>query len=191
MNPTFLQYIKYKGGVIMKGNKKILVAALLVLLLAVSFTTYAIYRSSTTGTGSLKAAGWSVKIKDTDIENASFTFGYSDITWTTHRGKNNTIAPGDSGTITIPVDATGSEVDVVISAALGNATLPEGMSVSVSGDSSKTIPYAASNMKENIELTITWTGTESDTTTKDSSDMEKDGTTLSIPVTLTAKQALS
>ncbi len=174
----------------MKGNKKILVAALLVLLIAVSFTTYAIYRSSAAGSGSLKAAKWQVKVKDTNIEEANFTFGYDDITWTTNRGKNDTIAPGDTGTITIPVDATGSEVDVDVTATLGNVTLPDGMTVQVA-NGSETIAYDASNMEANITLTITWTGTDSDTTTKDESDMSVDGSTISIPVTLTAKQSLS
>jgi len=175
----------------MKGNKKILVAALLVLLIAVSFTTYAIYRSSADGTGTLTAAGWHVEVKGTDIESANFTFGYSDIQWTTNPGKNDTIAPGATGTITIPVNASGSEVDVIVSAALGSATLPNGMSVTVSNGSA-TIPYSTtSGMSANITLTVEWTGSESDTTSKDQSDMAVDGSTISIPVTLTAKQALS
>ena len=59
----------------MKGNKKILVLSVMVLLLSVCFTTYAIYRSSGNGTGSVKAAAWSVKVKGTDIAKANFDFG--------------------------------------------------------------------------------------------------------------------
>ena len=96
----------------MKGNKKILTLSVLVLLLAVCFTTYAIYKSSATGTGSVDAAAWVVSVNDTDIvANNTFTLG--NITWATPRvGQNNTIAPGDHGTVDITIDADGSEVAV-------------------------------------------------------------------------------
>ena len=177
----------------MKGDKKILVVAVLLLLLAVSFSTYAIYRQSATGNGTIKAAAWSVKIDDTDIAEANFNFTTADITWTTHTGKNNTIAPGDTGTITIPVDATGSEVDVLLTATLGTIEgLPAGMTVTVSGTDGVTeIPYATSNMKENVTLTITWPGAVSDDSTKDGTDLAAKGKTLTIPVTLTARQKLA
>ena len=63
----------------MKGNKKVLTLAVLVLLLTVCFGSYAIYRSSATGTGSLKAAAWSVKVKGTAISSANFDFDFDDI----------------------------------------------------------------------------------------------------------------
>lgn len=178
----------------MKGNKKLLVVAILLLLVAVSFGSYAIYRQSKTGTGSIKAAGWSVKVNNTDIASANFDFDIEDIQWTTHTGKNNTIAPGDSGTITIPVDATGSEVDVILEAAIDTTTadLPDGFTVSVSGTNGVTeIPYAASNMTANVTLTVTWTGTLEDSSTKDGTDIAAQGSSLSIPVTLKARQKLS
>jgi hypothetical protein len=115
----------------MKGNKKVLTLAVLVLLLAVCFTTYAIYIQSGSATGSIRAAKWSVKVNGTDIQSANYTFSASDITWTTLTGYNNTIAPGSSGYIDIPIDATGSEVDVIITAALGTTTLPTGMTASL------------------------------------------------------------
>ena len=156
----------------MRGNKKILVAIVLLLLLAVGFTTYAIYRSETTATGTLKAAAWSVKVKKngtegsgTAFESASLTFGINDITWTNHIGENNTIAPGDSGTITFVVDATGSEVPVILEAEMGTLTgLPDGMTATVtSGTNGKqTIPYSSSSMTANVVITVTWTGTISD-----------------------------
>lgn len=177
----------------MKGDKKILVLAVLVLLLTVCFGSYAIYRSSATGTGSLKAAAWSVKVNGTNISSASFDFDFDDITWTTKTGYNNTIAPGSTGTITIPVDATGSEVDVVLTAEIVNASLPTGMTVTVSGGGSQTIAYSTTEnaMKTNVVLNIAWSGSEEDNPSKDSSDLTAAGTNLSIPVTLTAKQSLT
>ena len=92
----------------MKGNKRILTLSILVLLLAVTFTTYAMYRSSAEGEGTVSAANWSVKINNTDIDSASFNFNTSNVTWTTLTGYNNTIAPGSEGYIEINVDADGS-----------------------------------------------------------------------------------
>ncbi len=178
----------------MKGDKKILVAALLVLLLTVCFGTYAIYRASTNASGSIKAAAWSVKVGGTDIQSANYTFDASNITWTTRTGYNNTIAPGSEGYILIPVDADGSEVDVILTAALGTTTLPTGMTATLaSGADSQTIAYSATEgqMETTVRINIAWAGAESDTSTKDGTDLAAQGTTLSIPVTLTAKQSLA
>ena len=178
----------------MKGDKKILALAVLVLLLTVCFGTYAIYRSSTTATGSIKAAAWSVKVDGTDIASANYTFDASDITWTSLTGYNDTIAPGSEGYIEIPVDADGSEVDVIIAAELGSTTLPAGMTATLaSGNDSQTIAYSATEgaMETTVRINIAWAGAESDTTTKDGTDLAAQGTTLSIPVTLTAKQSLA
>lgn len=177
----------------MKGNKKILVAALLVLLLTVCFGTYAIYRASGTATGSIKAAAWSVKVNGTDIASTNYTFDASNITWTKLTGYNNTIAPGSEGYIEIPVDADGSEVDVILTATIGSTTLPTGMTATLaSGNESQRIPYSATegSMKKTVRINIAWAGSEEDTSEKDTKDLEAKGTTLSIPVTLTAKQSL-
>ncbi len=178
----------------MKGNKKILLLSILVLLITVCFGTYAIYRASGTATGTVKAAAWSVKVGTTDIQSANYTFTASNITWTTLTGYNNTIAPGSSGYIDIPIDATGSEVDVLITAALGSTTLPNGMTATLaSGSDSQTIAYSTTEnaMKTNVRINIAWAGAESDDATKDGTDLAAQGTTLSIPVTLTAKQSLA
>lgn len=184
----------------MKGNKKILIAILLFLFVVVGFSTYAIYRSSTTATGTIGAAAWSVKVKKTGasgdgtaIDSATLEFDASDITWTTHTGKNGKIAPGDSGTISFDVNALGSEVDVILEAAIGNVTLPQGFTAAVtSGTNGKVeIPYSTSSMTSTVVITVTWTGTIDDTTAKDGTDKAVQGTDLTIPVTLTARQKLS
>ena len=182
----------------MKGNKKLLVVAILVLLITVVFSTYAIYRTSQTANGSVKAAAWVVDIGTAEQKSANFAFTAADINWTngTHTGKNNTIAPGDSGTITIPVDADGSEVDVLLTATIGDVSgLPAGMTATVTSGTNgiQTIPYSATAhaMESNVVITITWTGTIEDESGKDDTDMAKQGTNLSIPVTLTARQKLA
>jgi len=174
----------------MKGNKKILVAIVLMLLISVTFTTLAIYRSSATATGTIKAAAWSVKVGTTSMESAELTFGYDDITWTKITGKNDTIAPGSEGTIKYTVDATGSEVDVLLTAELGDVTgLPNGMTATMDAESA-TLTYGGTMSKE-FTITIKWEGTVGDSTTKDGTDKAAQGSTLTIPVTLTARQKLT
>ena len=179
----------------MKENKKILVLAILVLLLTVCFGTYAIYRESTNATGSIRAAKWSVKVDGTDIATANYTFTAADIHWDTNSrtGYNNTIAPGSTGYIEIPVDADGSEVDVLLTATLGTTTLPNGMTASLDvGSESQAISYSGTEgeMETTVKINIAWAGDDSDTTAKDTTDLAAQNTPFSIPVTLTAKQSL-
>ena len=49
-------------------------SSVLVLLLTVCFGTFAIYRNSKTGTGTVKAANWSVQIAGSDISSANFEY---------------------------------------------------------------------------------------------------------------------
>ena len=180
----------------MKGNKKILVAIVLLIVAAVSFTTYAIYRSSTTAEGTLNAAGWFVTVNGTDIEQVNLTFDINDIDWTsgTHTGYNDTIAPGDEGIIEFPVDATGSEVDVLLTAELDDgATLPTGMSVEITSGTNgvEEIAYDPNDMQTTIEITVKWDGDLSDTSTKDTNDKSFESDTLTIPIKLTARQKLA
>jgi len=183
----------------MKGKKKyLLVVALLLLFGCGTFITYSIYRTSLTGNGTLSTAAWSVQVdkgSTTNVQNLNF--GYSDITWTggtnTITGKNDTIAPGSKGTITYTINATGSEVDVYYEVEVDDTNLPAGFTVTAS-PASGTIDYSteANAMKQDIVFTVEWTGTTSDTPGKDATDIEASELTspLSIPVTLTARQAL-
>ncbi len=188
----------------MKGNKKILIIAILLFMISVGFTTYAIYRESATATGTIGAAAWTVNVKKgtgegagASFATANLNFTAADINWTTHRGQNGKIAPGDSGTISFTVDATGSEVDVILEAAMGTLTgLPSGMTAEVtSGTNGKQeIGYNTTSMKATVVVTVTWAGAITDTTGasgKDGNDLSVQGTNLSIPVTLTARQKLA
>ncbi|MEE3343682.1 MAG: hypothetical protein VZS44_06310 [Bacilli bacterium] len=183
----------------MKGNKKILVVALLVLLIAVSFTTYAIYRTGISGTGSATAAGWNIVFKrGSDTVSNNFTFNGSHVTWTNNpsavAGK---IAPGASGYIEYTIDATGSEVDVLYEVALGTNATP-GIDVTIKDSTGtntltgeQTLQYASSNMAVTFRIYITWEGSNGDSTTKDTTDMGLQSSDISIPITITAKQSLA
>ena len=186
-----------EGGVKMKGNKKVLVAALLLLLISVSFTTYAIYRTSMSGSGSATGAGWSIKFKNSSgTEVNTLNFSGTDVHWTINpsavAGK---IAPGAQGYIDFTIDATGSEVDVYYLAELGSGAT-DGITVSMSDTSGtalsgeQLLAYAASNMKTTVRVNVAWAGALSDTAGKDSSDMALAGQSINIPITITARQSL-
>lgn len=168
----------------MKGNKKILAVALLLLLVAVSFGTYAIYKSSATGTSSVKAANWAITVNEADIvEEETFTVG--DITWTTHNGKNNTIAPGDKGTITITIH-NGAEVDVNYAVTIGSITGTP-LTVTAATGSTLTGGIAYQGADATITLDVEW-ATE-DTTAQNETDLGYADHTLAVPVTVTVSQA--
>ena len=172
----------------MKGNKKILVAIALLLLISVCFTTYAIYRSTATASGTVTTANWSVKVNGTDVEQTNtVTVDFSDCTFT--HGKNGKMAPGDSCTKNITVDATGSEVDVVVEAALGTVSpaLPTGFTVTATAPSGA-IQYNADSMTASIPVVLTWTGSTGDSTSKDTTDKGFKATTVTVPVTITVRQ---
>ena len=181
----------------MKGNKKILVVAVLLLLITVTYGTYAIYRESATGTGSIDAAKWSVKIGSDDFKDANFNFTLSDLTCTTNPGKNGTIAPGAECYIDYDIDADGSQVDVVIEVDDDNSTVPEPLEVTVGTTGGTagpvTIPYSATEggMEETVRLTVKWPGALTDNSTKDTTDLGLKGTNLSFAIKLVARQALS
>ncbi len=189
----------------MKGNKKILAVAILLLLISVGFTTYAIYKSQTEASGTVKLSGWHVEVQENDITSSpattTLTFDLSSCTvpsgYTNH-GEAGTFAPGDACDIVIPVDLTGSQVDSVdVLATLGtvtidnggtpSSTLPTGLTVALkSGDEvAKNVPYAASDMGTTITVEVRWT---TNNTTQNASDVAAAGSDITIPVTLTATQ---
>ena len=183
-----------------KGNKKLLVVIALLLLAVVSFSTYAIYKSSATGTASAEVAAWVVKVNGTDIVTTDeFTFSSSDIVWdnTVSNAKTGTIAPGSTGTITILVDATGSEVPVDYTAVIGDVTdgstkiSNSNFSVAVKSGSSLTgtIEQNDTSMQSTITLAVTWDSVDSDAA--NTADMSLADATLSIPVTVTVSQHLN
>ena len=183
----------------MKGNKKILIIAALLLLIAASFTTYAIYRESVTTTGSVNTANWSVKLGTTKFSEAqNLTFDLSDLICTTNPGKNSKIAPGSECYKEYTIDATGSEVDVIVSAELDTANSvnkPANMTVTLkdseNADGPFKINYNATSMTKTVRLVVEWPGALTDDATKDSADMTDANKSVTLAVKLTARQALS
>lgn len=182
----------------MKGDKKILTIAILLLLISVGFTTYAIYKSTTAAGGTVKLAAWHVEVGESDFTESpastSFVLTLNDLDCTTHNGKNGTMAPGDTCTLKIPVSAAGSEVDVDFTATIGTVeNAPAGMTVVLGNDATTethlvqwTDSTAEGAMTYEFELEVSWP--TADETTTNAADVSKQGQTVTIPVTLTAAQ---
>ena len=183
----------------MKGNKKILVIAALLLLIVATYTTYAIYKSSATGEASISTAAWVVEVEGTDIV-ANNTFTVDSITWNTPTiGKNSKIAPGDSGTVDITIDADGSEVDVYYEITFGDLNDGTGtvtndhLSATPHSGSTLTgtIPYSATagGMEHTVTLDVTWVA-EDDATAggQNEIDIATAAKSLTLPVTVTVRQ---
>ena len=178
----------------MKGNKKILVVAILLLLIAASYTTYAIYKSSATTSDSIRAAAWVVEVNDTDIvANNTFTLGNLTCSGT-RVGQNGTIAPGDTCTATIEIDADGSEVAVSYNVALNTTALTtlanSQLTVAPHTGSSLTgtIPYSATAdaMKATVVLDVTWNA--QDNAAQNQKDIDTALAELEVPITVTVTQ---
>ena len=169
----------------MKGNKKVLVAIVLLLLISVTFTTLAIYRTTATAEGTVNAAAWKVKVNGTEVSTATLTATFTPAT--TNVGMNGKMAPGDKATATFTVDATESEVPIIVdSATVVDGTVPEGFEATV-GE----VTYDGTQ-KATVTVELTWTGDANDGPDKDTADIAKQGTTISgVQVQLTVRQKLA
>ena len=188
----------------MKGNKKILAIAVLLLLIAVSYTTYAIYKTSVAGNAEVTAAKWEVAFKNgaTTLEDTfTVTFGEDDCKNNAHV-KDGKIAPGATCTKKILLDAAQTEVDVTYNATVDNENI-----TATSGNTENaneftveltpatgTIEYGDATRTKELTLTVTWAGTDdseadpADTINK--ADTGLQGATITVPVTLVAKQVV-
>ncbi len=191
----------------MKGNKKILVIAVLLLLITVSYGTYAIYKTTLTGAGEVTAAAWNIQFKDGNnvlTDTFTVTFGQSDCVNNSHVA-DGVIAPGATCTKDITLVATGTQVDVDYTVTADNNAITatkNSTSVTTTGANTFTatltdtsgdtldgeILMTDSPMSETLRVTLTWAGTESDTV--DPKDTDLNGATITVPLTLTAKQMI-
>lgn len=185
----------------MKGNKKILVVAVLLLLITVSFATYAIYRETQVVNTSVNTANWSVQLDGNDFSTTAIALNLGDLNCgTSNPGQNSKIAPGAVCYYEFDVDADGSEVDVVVDAELdttNSTNVPTNMTVSIAdenGDEGAVeIPYSATEgeMEATVRLLIEWPGALTDSDTKDSQDILDANKAVTIAVKLIARQALN
>ena len=186
------------------NNKKLLVIAALLLFVGVGMATYAIYKTTASGTATVSAANWSVAFKaNNTVIDENTSVNLSDLTWTNSLGtvKDGKIAPGSSATFDVEVDATGSEVDVDYEITVGgvkynNGTsdvdAPAGLFTVSASDATGTILYSTTNsMKKIVTVTVTWAGAIDGDATKITNDLTLNGKPLKITISVTAAQRLS
>ena len=184
----------------MKGDKKLLVIAALILLITVCYTTYAIYKTSVDVTGEVTAAKWVVAFKDGSSSistGTTITFGAGECKNNAHV-KDGVIAPGASCTKKIILDASTTEVDVVYSASVGAVTASGTSTAGANAFSASltpttgTISYSSGSQTVELSLVVSWAGTDdSEANPSDvinNADTGLQGVTISVPVTLVAKQ---
>ncbi len=178
----------------MKGNKKILVVAVLLLLIAVSYSTYAIYKSEATASSSVQTAAWVVEVNDQALTQATHTFTLGTINWATPTVSKvaGKIAPGDHGTVTIEIDATGTEVDVDYTVSIDTTAFDNDQFEVVAATGSAapltgTIAYSDASKVKTVTLDIKWNAV--DTAAANTDDLGDAGSAaLAIPVTVTVVQ---
>ena len=187
----------------MKGNKKILVVAVLLLLIAVSYSTYAIYKTSVAGNATVTAAKWEVTFKNgetTLTNNYTIAFGTTECAGNNHV-KDGKIAPGASCAKDIILDAGTSEVDVAYDITYGTPTIGGTAISSDANDftvtitpASGSIPYTATGTARQVTLTIEleWDGEDTDTNPNAADTaIGEAASTITVPITLVAKQDTS
>jgi hypothetical protein len=182
----------------MSKNKKLLVVVALLLLVAVSFTSYAIFKSKESVSGNIAIAKWNVSFTDgTNAVSSTvpLTFDSSDCPATTHKAAG-VIAPGATCTKQFVIDADDTEVSVHWTASAG--TVEDGSGNAVSGVSaslsagSGDILYSDATRTATVTVTVTWTATDdSPTDTVNDADTALAGGTLTVPIDLVAIQKLS
>ena len=186
----------------MKGNKKVLVIAVLLLLISVSFTTYAIYKTSFAGNAEVTAAKWIVAFKNGQTELS--TQENLELTCANNAHvKDGVIAPGATCTGTVTIDATGTEVDVAYSVAKSGDVLVDNVAadenandftVTIDGGNG-TIAYNANPQTATVTVNVAWddeddSDAQTDPDTINDADTGMQGKKITVPITLTAKQVV-
>ena len=153
-----------------KGNKKLLVVAGLLLLMAASLTTYALYRASVTATTTVSTASFQVTANTVNmVQEDSFSLGT--LSWTHDSASgvaSGKIAPGSYADITVAL-ANNSQVSVDVTATATitdtNGDLVENMPITANVTSGGTGAIMAGGSR-NAVVRVNWpinAGSDSDT----------------------------
>lgn len=190
-------------------NKKILILGLLSFLVLFIFgiaSTFGLFHSNVDGDVNTDVAKWNILINDTNIsDGVNDKFVINDLAYSdTTNKKPGTIAPGTSGTFSLTLDATDTQVSVIYTIEVDDSKFGNEMlkiakveKVAGSGDFQEVtdgvyqgiIPYNAKS-KVTIDFTITWINDEANNEI-DSEVGTRENPDLEIPVVVTATQYVS
>ena len=181
----------------MKKKTKLLIALLLVFV-GVGLT-YAVYTTSVGGNANVTAANWVIKVKTgSDFDNQAgidVSNGATDI----NLGSCQKLAPGGSCTLPFRVDATSTEVDTILTVALGSnvsgATLGEleaaGISLRISDGVNEDYAYLLNmGSYKDLNLVINWEAGDEDDDDKAAADVNiaENIDSITLPVNMIVKQ---
>lgn len=190
-------------------NKKILILGLLSFLVLFIFgiaSTFGLFHSNVDGDVNTDVAKWNILVNDTNIsDGVTDKFVINDLAYSdTTNKKPGTIAPGTSGTFSLTLDATDTQVSVIYTIEVDDSKFGNEMlkiakveKVAGSGDFQEVtdgvyqgiIPYNAKS-KVTIDFTITWINDEANNEI-DSEIGTRENPDLEIPVVVTATQYVS
>lgn len=198
-------------------RKKSVILVVLLLLLVVTIVgyTYSRYMSSGTADSTATVAKWSVKIDNNDLDTYKSTPLEAPLTLDTNPYVDEgVIAPGSSGSYTVEIDPTGSQVAidyvVKVSGIKGLTTANdnikvtsakywigevagEGTNALVDGENGVTITESLAQVKNNekltVKVTIEWENVEANNDTDTSNGKESE--TVTVSTSITAKQHLT
>lgn len=190
-------------------NKKIIVLGSLLFLVLFIFgvaNTFGLFHSEIEGNFNSNVAKWNILINDTNISNGvTDKFVINDLVYNDTDNKlPGTIAPGTSGTFSLTIDASDTEVSVIYTLEVDESRFQNDM-IKVSrvdkvegiGEFNKIsegvyqgiIPYNAKT-KIKIDFTITWENDENNNEI-DTEIGTRENPDLEIPVVVTATQYVS
>ena len=182
----------------MKKETKLLIALLLVFV-GVGLT-YAVYTTSVGGNANVSAANWLIKVKtgsNLNGEGIDVSGGANNI----ELGSCQKLAPGGSCTLPFRVDATGTEVDTILTVELGSnvsgATLEEltnaGINLRISDGINEDYAYLLNmGAYKDLNLVINWEAGDEDDDVKAAADVyiANNISEITIPVNMIVKQRL-
>ncbi len=178
----------------MKG--KIAFFVMLFLAFGLYTTTYAMFKTSKSGVGSLSAAKWSVKFSTGSTEITENTvIPLSNITWNNELGNvaDGKIAPGSYTTFNILIDASGTEtsVDYKVKTTFTSSNFEVTIGDGTIRDSG-TIAYSDNDedMKLLVPIRVEWLGNTNDDSNKNILDLSFKNTSLDIPIEVVVAQKL-
>ena len=181
----------------MKKKAKLLIALLLVFV-GVGLT-YAVYTTSVGGNANVETANWLIKVKTgSNFENQvgiDVSGGATDI----DLGECEKLAPGGNCTLPFRVDATGTEVDTILTVELGSnvtgATLVEleaaGINLRISDGVNEDYAYLLNmGSYKDLNLVINWEAGDEDDDEKAEADVNIANklSSITIPVNMVVKQ---
>ena len=179
----------------MKNKKKYLLLVLL-LLVGVGFTTYALYKTSKSGSANVEAARWVVKVINSNNQSTTIEGNVQNVSL----GSCTRLAPGGSCEIPFAIDMRDSEVDSILTLGIGDNVVGatkaqlEAAGIELRIKEGENEAYAFNlnyGTLKNLKLVIKWEAGDEDDDNKSEADvaLSQIVSGITIPVEMIVRQA--